>query len=79
MMAVSISLKTVAKHFTRIRIMYNPENLKVGDRVKSTASGWVGVVVGEKRFGKPESGMLRVQLSFGLTHDFYPSHLKRTT
>ena len=49
--------------------MYNPENLKVGDRVKSTASGWVGVVVGEG-FGKPDKGMLRVQLSFGLPHDF---------
>ena len=59
--------------------MWNPENLKVGDRVKTKQSGWVGVVVGEKSFGKPESGMLRVQLSFGLTHDLYPSHLKRTT
>ena len=58
--------------------MYNPENLKAGDRVKTRSSGWVGVVVGEKSFGKPESGMLRVQLSFGLTHDFYPSHLKLT-
>ena len=58
--------------------MWNPENLKVGDRVKSKQSGWVGVVVGEKSFGKPESGMLRVQLSFGLTHDFYPSHLEKT-
>ena len=57
--------------------MYNPENLKVGDRVKSTHHGWVGVVVGSS-FGKPEGGMLRVQLSFGLTHDFYPSHLERT-
>ena len=60
-----------------IKIMYNPENLKVGDRVKSTQSGWVGVVVGEG-FGKPDKGMLRVQLSFGLTHDFYPSHLEKT-
>ncbi len=58
--------------------MYNPENLKVGDRVKTKQSGWVGVVVGEKSFGKPEGGMLRVQLSFGLTHDFYPSHLELT-
>ena len=58
--------------------MWNPENLKVGDRVKTKQSGWVGVGVGEKSFGKPESGMLRVQLSFGLTHDFYPSHLELT-
>ena len=41
--------------------------------------GYLPVGLGEKSFGKPESGMLRVQLSFGLTHDFYPSHLKRTT
>jgi hypothetical protein len=58
--------------------MWNPENLKVGDRVKSKQSGWVGVVVG-KSFGTPDKGMLRVQLSFGLTHDFYPSHLELTS
>ena len=58
--------------------MYNPENLKVGDRVKTRSSGWVGVVVGSS-FGEPDKGMLRVQLSFGLTHDFYPSHLKKTS
>ena len=58
--------------------MRNPENLKVGDRVKSKQSGWDGVVVG-KSFGTPDKGMLRVQLSFGLTHDFYPSHLELTS
>ncbi len=58
--------------------MWNPENLKVGDRVKSKTHGWCGVVVGEG-FGTPDKGMLRVQLSFGLTHDFYPSHLEKTT
>tara|TARA_Y100000296_G_C5021980_1_gene180297 strand:- start:87 stop:263 length:177 start_codon:yes stop_codon:yes gene_type:complete len=57
--------------------MWNPENIKVGDRVKTLSSGWVGVVVGEG-FGKPEKGTLRVQLSFGLTHDFPPSHLTLT-
>jgi hypothetical protein len=59
--------------------MYNPENLKVGDRVKATHRGWVGVVVGEGFGTPPDKRMLRVQLSFGLTHDFYPSHLKRIT
>ena len=57
--------------------MWNPENIKVGDRVKSLNHGWVGVVVGES-FGTPDKGMLRVQLSFGLTHDFHPSHLTLT-
>lgn len=57
--------------------MWNPENIKVGDVVKTKQSGWVGKVVGEG-FGKPDKGMVRVQLSFGLTHDFYPSHLEKT-
>ena len=57
--------------------MYNPENIKAGDTVKVTKHGWVGKVVGPA-FGKPISTQVRIQLSFGLTYDAYPSELEKT-
>ena len=58
-------------------IMYNPEKIKVGDIVKVKEHDWVGTVVGAA-FGKPLNSQLRIQLSFGLTYDAYPSQLEKT-
>ena len=44
--------------------MYNPENLKVGDRVKSKQSEWVGVVVGAG-FGKDQADLRGSLEGFG--------------
>lgn len=57
--------------------MWNPDNIKVGDIVKVKDHDWVGTVVGSG-FGKPDKGMLRVQLSFGLTYDAFPAWLEKT-
>ena len=58
--------------------MNNMKNeIKIGDTVKVKSHDWVGTVVGSA-FGKPESGQLRVHLSFGLTHDFYAEELTKT-
>ena len=56
--------------------MYNPNNIKIGDAVKLKPWDEVGMVVGSA-FGKPEKGMLRIQLSCGLTYDTHPVYLKK--
>ena len=59
----------------RILIMYNPNNIQIGDVVKVKEHNWIGKVVGAA-FGKPITTQVRLQLSCGLTYDAYPSQLE---